>query len=482
VSPALRTALIVFIAASLLRLWFMAGIPLIITNDGAGYLHWAQMLLAGEPVQWPSFRTPGYPLLLSGVFLVAGVSPYAVLIVQHGLAALACGLIAYSSTRLAGPRLALVAGLGCAIDPWLLALSFFALTEVLAGFLLLLASALVLHVRRANVMMAIALGLVLAAMVLVRPVLQVAVPVFLLGWVLTFSWRSRRAWMTGAVLAAALLLAIAPWLWHNQQRGIKGVSGGAAAHLWLGMAGAQLLDDDHPLPPQLRESYLRHARGTTSNERLCAFLSETGGWDDPETSRLLRAWAVHSIRSNGGEWGHAFAYALAWQLGWFPPKGATTHGFTRWQFRRLVQDGRAQGAAAANFQFSGDWEMSSFAMPAPTGPQRRYFAAVSRWDHLGIFHAVLLALALAAALIAVFRGRWSIAAVLGAAIAHYLLNAAFLFAEDRYSFPSWLVWYLAPAALVAVAHAGPRPCWARGAGSGATGAPRTDADRERPAL
>ena len=56
------------LVAAAVRVWCSFGVPLTITNDGAWYLTAARRILAGEGVDWPPFRTPGYPWLLAGIF------------------------------------------------------------------------------------------------------------------------------------------------------------------------------------------------------------------------------------------------------------------------------------------------------------------------------------------------------------------------------------------------------------------------------
>jgi hypothetical protein len=452
-----RAVLLVIVLAALLRLWFLAGIPLVITNDGVGYLTWGVMILEGQSVEWPVFRTPGYPLFLALVYFLAGISPFAVLVAQHLLGIATCGLIAWTSSRLAGPRIALVFGILAALDPWLLGFSSYALSEVLATFLMVLTVSVMLSARRATFTGALVLGLLMAAMVLVRPAFQIAVPFILLGWLVAFAPRSRRALLTTSAMAASFLLALAPWLWHNHQRGITGVSSGTSAFLWMGVAEAQLLDNEFPVPEYIQAPYERHVRGNWSNAGICTFLQDVKAWRNRESSRILHEWAVHSIRSNQQEWGRAFRYALVWQLGYFPKGGPVRNNHTQWLLRRLSQDGREHGQAHVNFQFDEGPDVSRFAMHHEPGPQRYYFSTVTRWRKLGLIHAAFLGLAVIVVLLAIVRGRWMIAAAFMATIAFYMLHAVFLFPESRYSLPSWMAWYLAPAALVAVIRGASRP-------------------------
>src|SRR5262249_32595265 len=116
--------------AAVLRIACAASVPLIITNDGVWYLMWARKILAGEAIDWPPIRTPGYPLFLAAIFRICGVGPWGVLIVQHALGCLAVGLIAVMAARVSGRAWwGLVLGVLAAADPVLLGMESYALTE-----------------------------------------------------------------------------------------------------------------------------------------------------------------------------------------------------------------------------------------------------------------------------------------------------------------------------------------------------------------
>src|SRR3954462_9810567 len=90
-----HAALIVFIVAALARAWCYWAAPLMITNDGAGYLAWALTIGRGEHPQFPAYRTPGYPYFLAALIRVFGERPEPVLVAQHLMGALACAGLAW---------------------------------------------------------------------------------------------------------------------------------------------------------------------------------------------------------------------------------------------------------------------------------------------------------------------------------------------------------------------------------------------------
>jgi hypothetical protein len=206
----------------------------------------------------------------------------------------------------------------------------------------------------------------------------------------------------------------------------------------------------------VRALYERDVRPDPAGGERYRFLVETGAWTDPETARLLTAWAWHSIRRDPVGWGRAFTFAAQWQLGYFPSSGPITHSSSRWALWRLGQDGRDLGAEAANYQFTGDaGQVSRFAMHGSPGPQRHYFLRIASWRDIGLIHALFLVLAAAATIAAAFRRRWTIAAVFGGTIVYYGVHSLFLLPYDRFSFPCWIAWYTAPAAIILLARRTP---------------------------
>src|SRR5438067_1397321 len=70
-----RTVLTIVLVALAVRLLCLFTVPLVIANDGQGYITWAKAIMHGDPVAWPIYRTPGYSLFLAGIFSLFGVGP-----------------------------------------------------------------------------------------------------------------------------------------------------------------------------------------------------------------------------------------------------------------------------------------------------------------------------------------------------------------------------------------------------------------------
>ena len=150
-------------------------------GDSDGYWVLARAIANGEPYQFGRggpevFRTPGYPALLAPIFLVFGDEPPVMVarvqaVLLGTLAVLGVWLLA---RRLFDARAAALAALAAAVYPGLIALSVPILTE--AAFCGLIPFQLWLwtlawqsSTNRGRVLFALAVGLLGAAITLVRP-------------------------------------------------------------------------------------------------------------------------------------------------------------------------------------------------------------------------------------------------------------------------------------------------------------------------
>ena len=157
-TPRQAIVITIFVAA-IVRLWCLAGVPLTITNDGVWYLMWGWKIVEGTPIEWPVVRTPGYSLLLAAFFGLFGTGPLAILVGQHALGVLIAALITAIAARCANARLGLVLGLLAALDPVILGMECYALSEIPAAAILLVCVALVVLARRRAKLAALLLGL-----------------------------------------------------------------------------------------------------------------------------------------------------------------------------------------------------------------------------------------------------------------------------------------------------------------------------------
>jgi 4-amino-4-deoxy-L-arabinose transferase-like glycosyltransferase len=448
--------LYVCLVAALIRIPALL-LPLVIGNDGAGYLMWARQTIAGDPIIWPPYRTPGYTCFLTAVIYLFGASSIAVVAAQQLLGLAAAGLIAFTAARLFRPRHGLIIGSIAAIDPVFLGLASHAMSEMLAAFLLLLCTVIVLlratATRPRTLLYALALGLSLGALVLVRPAFQVTIPFFALALIACerpFPKPARRMTLAAAAFAIALSVTLAPWLHFNFNRGIRGLSTSNSMFIWIGASHNNLLSTDHPLPDHVRAAYESDVRPFHCAQGIThAYLNRFRVWTNPDTRRMMVDWAISSLASNPLGYLRAIPRSLMWQLDFFPRvpslPGADDNEMA-WMLKAPAIDHRPYGQDAANFSIDGSFViLDPFAAEPGRGPIARYLKWVAR---LGGTPAIRIPLFLAAALaflIALHRRHWPLVFLMTATLAYFGAHIAFLLFNSRFSAPCWLAWYLAPA-------------------------------------
>jgi 4-amino-4-deoxy-L-arabinose transferase-like glycosyltransferase len=173
--------------------------------DGHGY-SWDQ-----QPPYTPNlYRLPGFPVLLFALYALSGGPSIIAAIALQALLGAATILLTYFLVRSlnGGPRLALLAAAVQALDPLAIQYGNLLLTEVWSSPLLLLAALCVVRYRAtARGCWLLAAGALLAAGILVHPILLFLPFALLAAPLLTRATRSRR--QAGFALAA-LALALAP--------------------------------------------------------------------------------------------------------------------------------------------------------------------------------------------------------------------------------------------------------------------------------
>jgi 4-amino-4-deoxy-L-arabinose transferase-like glycosyltransferase len=191
-------------------------------GDSEGYWELARTIAAGEPYQYLSpelrvFRTPGYPVVLSSVFLIYGERPpvLAGRVLGALLGTAAVGLAGWWATLLFDARAGLIAGSIVAFYPGAIALSIFVLSE--APFVPLMLGQLALWTaawqsqslgRRAAC--GAGAGLIAAAAVLMRPSWLLFTP-FAIAAGLLFGHERRKQLQIGGSVLAALICGMIPW-------------------------------------------------------------------------------------------------------------------------------------------------------------------------------------------------------------------------------------------------------------------------------
>lgn len=198
--------------------YYFAG-PVIVSNDSAGYLRAASGIFeTGSFSQLEPVRTPGYPLLVSFLWLITGKGIAPVALAQHMLVALLAAGAALVLSRITAPVTALLAGAAIALDPFLALFAQWILAET-AYCVLLTAAVLVSLFAGARPRLWFLAGLLFAACTLVRPsgIIAALCAAFLVA-VNTRSAPKLRG-RSIAALAAGVMLALGPWLAYRLASG-----------------------------------------------------------------------------------------------------------------------------------------------------------------------------------------------------------------------------------------------------------------------
>jgi hypothetical protein len=217
---------IVGVGAILRIVWALQAEPPGSLRDPLLYLVLSDHIAAGDGYSYgpgpeqgaTAYYPPGYPVLLGAVVwavrLVPGdVTAFGVAVGLNVVLSVATiGLVFVLARRLAGPTVGLVAAGIWALWPNLIFHSGIVLTETLFLFLFVLLLIVALGdpeaARAPGARRLVAIGVLFALCVLVRPVTLVAAPVFLVLWwgpaVRTVLWRA-------AVALAATVVVMLPW-------------------------------------------------------------------------------------------------------------------------------------------------------------------------------------------------------------------------------------------------------------------------------
>jgi len=197
-------------------------------GDSDGYWQLARAVARGEPYQYLTpemrvFRTPGYPVVLSSVFLLFGDDPPAMSarILSALLGTAAVGAAGWWTTQLFDARAGCIAGWLAALYPGGIALGVFILSEapfspLMLAHLAAWSAALRAPHSKYVVAWSVAAGIAAAAAVLMRPSWLLFVP-FALPAGLIFYAQRRRQLGVAALMTTALCLAMLPWWIHNYQ-------------------------------------------------------------------------------------------------------------------------------------------------------------------------------------------------------------------------------------------------------------------------
>ena len=197
-------------------------------GDSQTYWVLGQAIARGDPYEYQSpdrrvFRTPGYPLMLGGLFRLFGeeMPVMAARALSAALGGLAVGIVGWWSALLFDARAGLIAGWIAALYPGAVSMGAFVLSEApFCPFMLMQLVCWTLAWRSASTRHAtlwgVAGGLAAAVATLIRPSWLLFTP-FAIVIALVLDSHCRRQLVIGAAMAAALAVAMLPWWIRNAQ-------------------------------------------------------------------------------------------------------------------------------------------------------------------------------------------------------------------------------------------------------------------------
>ena len=439
----------VALVAGVVRLLAVGSLPLVISNDSAaGYLLWGESIADGHfaEIGLPKYRTPGYPLLIGATFALFGVGAIGLLIVQHLLGLAACLALTALANRLAGPRMATVAGLLTALDHWLLGFESAALTEAPATCLLIFVAALALGPRRPRVLPAFGLGAAIGVLLLVRPTFQIMIPFTLAAW-LVGTWAGwRRSLVGGVAVVVGLAVTLGPWVHYRMRLYDEGpcLASGSGGVFWMGISRQNLLSLERmPDDPEIRADYAPFVGKQMTDLDLQTFYLKHA--EDRKKAGVLRDWAMDSVVEHPGPYLQACLKTAGILL----------------NYNRECSPGNLPSELDWFVQWAatGGPEGDGITIAGPPDSVRRFsvthrpsaFGRLLRWWSVhqigGIPQIPVFAMTVLWILLSLFRRQWHIVIFLGGTIAFLLVHSALLAMYGRYMMPLCVLWYTSVAGL-----------------------------------
>lgn len=318
----LRTAIValcIFGLALLLRLVYLGHIeslpffahPIM---DASYHDAWAREIAGGNLMRGePFFRAPLYAYWLASVYSLSGGSFLAPRLLQFILGALTPAMIFLLGRRLFGNAGGVIAGLITAVYPVLIYFEGELLTETLFTFLCTL-SLLLLDVAARSRKPALWLlpGLSVGLALITRPIVGLFIPLAVAGCI----WLARRRVIAVAMLAAGLVIPVAPVTLHNYL-----VSGEFIPVVWQG--GLNLYLGNNPAAngwsatsPEIRKDWWGGYRDMVAIPREA--LGREPGYN--EVSAFWQKKATDFIEANPAAWSRLMLkkVSLFWNAMEFP--------------------------------------------------------------------------------------------------------------------------------------------------------------------
>ncbi|MBC7188543.1 MAG: glycosyltransferase family 39 protein [Calditrichaeota bacterium] len=281
--------------------------------DESAYDHLARSLAAGngfvdEQGQATAYRPIGYPVFLALVYLAFGRSLVAVRIVQSVLTTALVGVVYLLALRLFDRRVARLAAGICALYPYYVYVAGVLYSEALCVFVLAYAVyRFIIACDEPKALRFLGVGVLLGAVLLIRPNLLAAVP-FFVAWYLWVPGVRRRvpAWMAALFLLVAIA-TVAPWAARNYVRlGAVTLTTNGGRNFWLGNNPAATANtgNEVALPPDLAQR-LEQAASEVERDRIyyatgLAFIREQPvRFLRLAASKAVAFWRFYPVPSSG---------------------------------------------------------------------------------------------------------------------------------------------------------------------------------------
>ncbi len=250
-----RNLLLIILVATVWRFLFIGLWGPVLFPDSLAYENLAQNLLAGKgyidtrPFQVMDasmIRTPGYPLFLAAVRAIFPGQGLALIIIQQLLGIMTVGFVYMNGKLFLDEKMGFMAGLLCAIHPWLAIFGNIVMTETLFMFLFSF-SILVLTagMKRKSPPRILLAGLLFGLSALVRPAF-ILLPLLLPVVFFVLLKKVRPALSYSALFGISVFFVLLPWMaWNRTHKGYTGLTA---------FSGINLLTYVQPPPSFYREN------------------------------------------------------------------------------------------------------------------------------------------------------------------------------------------------------------------------------------
>jgi 4-amino-4-deoxy-L-arabinose transferase-like glycosyltransferase len=284
-----RSAAVIGALALIMRMPLAGGS--IIAPDSELYLLTAHDLLSGNGfTSGGDFRTPGYPIFLALAEVMPGGTAAAAVFAQHLLGVALAVAVVMVARRYFGPITAVIAGALVAVTAYMPDIEHWVLPDFLFAVALFASTVALTEaaLQGLRFRLLVLTGLLFAATTYIKPngvVLLGAVPIVLA--VATRRWKPTL--VASTVIAAVMLVALAPWSLRNQVHyghPLLSVQGGEALYLRVFDLDHMPIPTDAPHGAFVKRIYDRTYRGKPVG-------SEQASYSAVYTALLARGFTPH---------------------------------------------------------------------------------------------------------------------------------------------------------------------------------------------